>query len=177
MTASKLILSLMLLPLAALPSEAQQIAPVALRVTDASIMEAMPEPVRPLVARRDTEPDSRPTFSQLGGVVGGVLGGVVGTVAGAYVGGLSAAGCHGEFCGLGRVILGAGIGESIGLGLGAHIGSRSQRHENIMLTSLTSTAILVGGTALGLAMSDGGAIMLPLTPALQLAAALAIERY
>lgn len=177
MTASKLILSAMFLSLAALPCAAQRLSPLALRGSDAPMMTASPESVSPLVARRDTQPTPSRTINPVGGVIGGVLGGVVGTFAGAFLGAATAEGCQGEDCGLVNVILGAGIGESIGVGLGAHVGSGSQRHENLVLTSLTSTAILVGGTALGLAMSDGGAIMLPLTPALQLAAALAIERY
>ena len=176
MTASKLILSMMFLPLAALPSEAQRLAPVALRGSDAPMMSALPESASPLAARRDTQPAPR-RINPVGGVVGGVLGGVVGTFAGAYIGGLTAAGCQGEDCGLLNVILGAGIGESIGVGLGAHLGSGSQRHENIVLTSLTSAGILVGGTLLGVAMNNAGVVMLPLTPALQLAATLAIERY
>lgn len=177
MTASKLILSMMFLPFAALPSEAQRLAPVALRGSDSPMTNVLPESASPLAARRDTQPVARRTINPVGGVVGGVLGGVLGTFAGAYVGGLTAAGCQGEDCGLLSVILGAGIGESIGVGLGAHVGSGSQRHENIMLTSLTSAGILVGGTMLGVAMNNAGVVMLPLTPALQLAATLAIERY
>ena len=177
MTASKLILSMMFLPLAALPCAAQRLAPVAPRGSDAPRMSASPESVSPLVARRDTQPTPSRTINPVGGVIGGVLGGVVGTFAGAFIGSATAEGCQGEDCGLVNVILGAAIGESIGVGLGAHVGSGSQRHENILLTSLTSAGILVGGTLLGVAMRDAGVVMLPLTPALQLAATLAIERY
>jgi hypothetical protein len=177
MTASKLMLSLMFLPLAALPSEAQRLTPVALRVSESPMTSVLPESASPLAARRDTQPVARRTINPVGGVVVGVLGGVVGTFAGAFIGSATAEGCQGEDCGLLNVILGAGIGESIGVGLGAHVGSGSQRHENIVLTSLTSAGILVGGTLLGVAMNSAGVVMLPLTPALQLAATLAIERY
>lgn len=177
MTASKLILSMILLPLAAIPSGAQRLAPVALRGADSPMTSVLPESTSPLAARRDTQPVARRTINPVGGVIGGVLGGVVGTFAGAFVGAATAEGCQGEDCGLLNVILGAGIGESIGVGLGAHVGSGSQRHENILLTSLTSASILVGGTMLGVAMNNAGVVMLPLTPALQLAATLAIERY
>jgi hypothetical protein len=177
MTATKLILSMLFLPLAALPSEAQRLAPVALRASDSPMTSVLPESSSPLAARRDTQPVARRTINPVGGVIGGVLGGVVGTFAGAFIGSATAEGCQGEDCGLLNVILGAGIGESIGVGLGAHVGSGSQRHENILLTSLTSAGILVGGTMLGVAMNNAGVVMLPLTPALQLAATLAIERY
>lgn len=176
MTATRLILSMMSLPLTAIPSEAQRLTPVALRGSDTSMTIALPQPVPSLEARRDTQPASRSAFNPLGGVAVGLLGGIVGTFAGGYIGALSAAGCHGEFCGLGSALTGAGIGESIGVALGTHFGSGSRRHENIMLTSLTSAGILVGGTLLGVAMNRAGVVMLPLTPALQLAAALAIER-
>ena len=139
---------------------------------------ASSEPSSPFLVRRDTQATPPPrTINPVGGVIGGVLGGVLGTFAGAFLGGATAEGCQGEDCGLVNVILGAGIGESIGVGLGAHVGSGSQRHENILLTSLTSAGILVGGTLLGVAMNNAGVVMLPLTPALQLAATLAIERY
>lgn len=177
MTATKLILSMLFLPLAALPSEAQRLAPVALRGSDAPMMTVSPVSVSPFVARRDTQPAPSRTINPVGGVIGGVLGGVVGTFAGAFLGSATAEGCQGEDCGLLNVIIGAGIGESIGIGLGAHVGSGSQRHENILLTSLTSASILVGGTLLGAAMNNAGVVMLPLTPVLQLAATLAIERY
>lgn len=177
MTASKLILSMMFLPLAALPSEAQRLAPVALGGMEASMMIVAPTPISPFVARRDTLLSPPRTMNPVGAAVGGVLGGVLGTFAGAYVGGLTAAGCQGEDCGLLGVILGAGIGESIGVGLGTHVGSGSQRHENIVLTSLTSASILVGGVAAGIGMGKlgVGGIMIPLTPAVQLAVAMAIE--
>lgn len=177
MTASTLILSMILLPLAALPSEAQRLAPVAARGMNASMSNDAPKPVSPLVARRDTLLSPPRTMNPVGAVIGGVLGGVVGTFAGAFIGAATAEGCHGEECGLWNAIIGAGIGESIGVGLGTHVGSRSQRHENIVLTSLTSASILVGGFAAGIGMGKMGVggIMIPLTPAVQLAVAMAIE--
>lgn len=179
MSASRLLVCLMLLPIATLPMEAQRIAPVAARGTDASMMSAVPERVSPLVARRDTEPEPRREIRPVGTLLGGTLGGVVGTFVGMYAGAMSAQGCHGEECGLMSALLGAAVGESIGVGLGAHVGSGSRHHENIVLTSLTSAGILVGGLAAGVGLGQMGVgeIMIPVIPALQLAAALAIESH
>ena len=116
-------------------------------------------------------------ISPLGTIVGGTVGGVVGVFLGAFVAEGISKGCQGEDCGLLNAILGVGIGEALGVGIGAHVGSGSHELDRLLLTSLTSVGILVGGTVVGAGLSHAGvgAIMIPLTPALQLAAALAIE--
>lgn len=179
MTASKLILSMMFLPLAALPGEAQRVQPVAARAADASMMLLVPD--RGPMAARDTEPAAHPTISSDGALVGGVLGALIGGVAGMYIGAAIRDGCHGDFCALEGAVLGIGIAEPLGLAVGAHLGSGSTRHERILLTAATSAGILVGGTLLGVAAGQVAGpvalVMLPLIPALQVAAAVAIERH
>ena len=165
----------LLVPVVALPAHAQGIAPLAARAVDAAPFDAVSRAV--LAPAADTLPAPSRTTSRTGTVVGGFLGGVVGTFIGAGVGASSSQGCHGEMCGFAAAILGAAIGESVGVGIGSHVGSGSRSHGNMVLTSLSSAGILVGGTLLGVALHQGGVIMLPLTPALQLAAAVAIEQH
>lgn len=177
MTATRLLLTLMLLPCVARPSEAQRLAPVAVRALDVAPLNVAEQPGATFSAASpaDTLPEPRRAISPVGTIIGGVAGGVVGAFVGLALGARSAEGCHGEECGLLNAILGFALGESLGVGVGAHLGSRSTRHENVILTTLTSTAILVGGTFLGAAMQQAGAVMVPLTPAMQLTAAWAIE--
>lgn len=178
MTASKLILSMMFMLVAALPGEAQRVEPMAARAADASMMMLVLDRVP--MAARDTEPAAHPTISSDGVLVGGVLGGLIGGVAGMYLGAAIRDGCQGDFCGLEGAVLGIGIAEPLGLAIGAHLGSGSTRHERILLTAATSAAILVGGTLLGAAAGQAAGpvalVMIPLIPALQVAAAVAIER-
>lgn len=178
MTRSKPILSILLL-LYALPSEAQRLAPVAARAADASMMTSVPDRASP--AARDTEPEPHRAIRSDGALVGGVLGGLVGGVAGIYLGAASRKGCHGDFCALDGALLGIVIGEPLGLAIGSHLGSRSTRHERVVLTTATSAAILIGGTLVGVGLGQTvgpvGLFMIPLIPALQLAAAVAIESH
>ena len=176
MNATRLFASITLVSLAALPARAQYLSPVAMRASDAATsLSRTSHPANASVAAsRDTLPAFRETHP-VRTIVGGVLGGVVGAFAGGMLGAASAAGCKGEFCGLSGIVLGGALGESIGLSLGAHLGSGSSRHDNIILTSLTSAGILVAGTFLGAGMGQSGSIMVPVVPALQLAVALAIE--
>lgn len=179
MPASKLILSMMFVLVAALPGEAQRVEPVAARSVDASIKLLVPAR-GPMVAR-DTEPAAHPTISSDGALAGGVLGGLIGGVAGVYLGAASRKGCHGDFCALDGALLGIMIGEPLGLAIGSHIGSGSPRHDHIVLTTAASAAILVGGALVGVGLGQTvgpvGLFMIPIVPALQLAAAVAIERH
>jgi Na+/H+ antiporter NhaA len=113
--------------------------------------------------------------------LGGFAGGAVGTVLGMAIGAAVSQGCHGEFCELPGIVLGMSLGESIGLATGANIASRSHRPERIVLTSLASVGILAGGAFASKSLSrrnvNAGAIMTPIIPALQLAAAVAIESH
>jgi hypothetical protein len=124
-------------------------------------------------AARDTLP-SPPELSLAGTVLGGIGGGVVGAFTGIAIGAESARGCHEDFCQLGPAVLGLLLGESLGVGLGTHLGSRSLKHDHILLTTLSSAVILVSG-ALVASSAPQGFVMLPLTPILQIGAAWAIE--
>lgn len=171
MKVSRLLLAMTLGICLAPRSDAQRIAPVALRAADSAPIYTT-SPVDKLSPDADTQQLSRQRFSPVGTIAGGIAGGAIGFVAGMYAGAATAEGCNGEDCGLYPAILGAALGEAIGLGLGAHLGSRSPNHGNIVLTSLTSVAIgLVGGM---LAVPMGPAA-LAVVPVGQLAAAWAIE--
>jgi hypothetical protein len=181
MTASRLLLSTLLVPMLVMPCGAQRLGPVALRASDAAapvIVEARAG--ASFASASGTVPDPVRETSVVGTVIGGVVGGAVGTFLGAMVGTSASNGCQGDLCGLEGAMLGVLIGEPLGLGIGAHLGSRSQRHENIAMTSLTSVGILAGGvlTGIGLGHLGGaGAVMVPLTPILQLVTAVAIETH
>jgi hypothetical protein len=164
----------LLLLLAGVPCRAQYLAPVAVRrlATAAATHQA-----RDVAASRDTLADGRREISRVGAIVGGVAGGVAGAYVGLEIAANATRNCRGEFCGFGEALLGLGLGESIGLAVGAHVGSRSDRHENIFITSLASAGILVAGTYAGVMLGPAGEIMVPLTPMLQLAAAVAIESH
>jgi hypothetical protein len=170
------ITSALLLSLAVVPTGAQYLAPVGVRPLGAA--STMP-PSRDTISSADTLADARREISPVGTIIGGAVGGVAGALVGVAIASRTSQGCVGEFCGLGEALIGFGLGESIGLAIGAHVGSRSTRHENIFLTSLSSVGILVGGVlaAVALDRAGGAGIMIPLTPALQLAAALAIESH
>ena len=176
MNATRLFVSALLVPLVARPASAQYLAPVVVRAPGVTTSLATTQPANArATALRDTLP-ALPESHPVRTIVGGIAGGVAGSILGLGIGAGLAQGCHGEFCGFAPVLLGIAIGESVGLSVGAHLGSGSTRHENIFLTSLTSAGILVAGTFLGAGIGQRGAIMVPITPALQLAVALAIER-
>jgi hypothetical protein len=111
---------------------------------------------------------------------GGVGGGIVGGSAGLFGGLLAGVAldhthtCMGEDCSLGQALVGAAVGETIGLAVGAHIGSASRG--NLALAVLTSAGISAAGI---LALRHPGraapAIMITI-PVLQLAAVSALER-
>jgi hypothetical protein len=166
----------LLVPLAAAPSAAQYATPVAVRRLEAP---ATMHVSGTLAAPVDTLPQSCREISAVGTIVGGAVGGAVGALVGIGIASRTNRSCTGEFCGLGEGLVGFGLGESIGLAVGAHLGSRSPRAENVVFSSVASVGILVGGVLAAVALErvDGGVIMIPLTPAFQLAAALAIESH
>lgn len=85
-----------------------------------------------------------------------------------------ARGCHEDLCGPVQAAFAGLVGESLGLAIGAHLGSGSTSGDRLILSSLTSVGIMTGGVLASLA---GGVVVLPLTPVLQLAAAYAIESH
>jgi hypothetical protein len=185
MTATRTLLStplVFLFMLAALPADAQQLAPLAARVSDAVPVDQRTTPAVAVATGRDTLPTPRREISPVGTIIGGVAGGVLGTFVGVLAGAGISEGCKGEMCQMGPVILGAVVGEAVGLATGAHVGSRSGSHGHVVVSAFTSVGIVIAGAFLGAGLNGAGAgglgmIMVPVTPALQLAAALAIESH
>ena len=188
MTVSRLLLSLALVPSLATPGRAQRIERSAPRAFDAAPPRREPAASQsiagtPFTSMPPSAPDTLPTrprtVNAAGAVIGGLIGGTLGTVGGAWLGAMASAGCQGEDCRLLGAVVGGLIGEPLGLALGVHVGTRSEQHENLLVTSLASGAILAGGVVAGLKLGrlDGrvGGAMIPLTPVLQLVTALAIE--
>src|SRR5258705_13976421 len=116
MTASRLLLTMMVVPSVAPLCEAQRlapVAPVALRQSDMPLVAVVERPGAPLAVRAaaaDTIPAQEREISQIGTIIGGVGGGLVGAALGMAIGARSAEGCHGDMCGLGNVVLGLAIG-------------------------------------------------------------------
>jgi hypothetical protein len=112
----------------------------------------------------------------LGGVSGGVIGGGAGFVGGMLAGATwgSRSGCSGEDCGLGTAILGAALGEAIGLAVGTHLGSASRG--DLLLATLTSTAIGAAGLLAAFNAEGSAPAILVAVPVVQMLAVLAIER-
>jgi hypothetical protein len=186
MTVSRLLLSALLVPLLAMPSGAQLIAPVALRALDGATPTGDWRAGRlstgaPLTAASgDIAATTVQPISPGRTIAGGLVGGALGTVGGFALGVIASDDCNGgEDCGQVGGVVGAVIGESVGLALGAHIGARSTQHDKLLLTSLASAGIAAAGALAGVGLSEIGGnlglIMVPLTPVLQLAAVMAIE--
>jgi hypothetical protein len=146
------ITALLSLQLVAVPGRAQYLAPVAVRPLAAA---AITRQDVDAVPRRDTLTDAR----------------------GLAIASRTHMDCHVDYCGLAEGALGLGLGESIGLALGAHLGSRSTHSAHIVTTALSSVVIAAGGTFAALMLGEGGVIMVPFTPALQLAVALMVESH
>ena len=178
MTAIRSLLTTSLgLLLAALPGEAQQLAPLAVRASGVALIDRNATSAVAVATARDTLPTPRREISPVRTILGGVTGGVVGTFVGLLAGGAASQGCHGDMCQFGPILLGAAIGESIGLAAGAHVGSRSSNHGHVLTSAVASAGIAVAGTFVGAGLASVSGLMVPLTPALQLAAALAIESH
>jgi hypothetical protein len=115
-------------------------------------------------------------FLTWGGVIGGAVGGSAGLFGGLLAGAMLAhtGTCAGEDCSLGAALVGAGVGEVLGLATGAHIGSAGRG--NLALAILASTAIGAAGIyAAGQAGGSAPGVVLAI-PVMQLAAVLVIER-
>ena len=126
-------------------------------------------PVRSAAAP-DTIASTRNRVDVEMGVIGGVLGGTLGGVAGIGIGVAAARDCTGDYCGLVEVGLGLIVGESVGLAVGAHLGSKGRA--NPVAVTLASLAVGVAGTVLG-AHVGGWPILL--VPVAQLATVLSLE--
>jgi hypothetical protein len=187
MTVSRLLLSVLLVPLLATPSGAQLVRPLALRASDRPPTSdwtggrlSIGAPVASTTG--DTAPATARPISVARTITGGLVGGALGMVGGFALGVMASDDCGGgEDCGLAGGVIGALIGESVGLAIGAHIGARSTQHDKMLLTSLASAGIAAGGALAGVGLSEIGGnlglIMVPLTPVLQLAAVMALEAH
>lgn len=107
-------------------------------------------------------------------IMGGVLGGMVGLVAGGYAGFRveTAGGCrpYDDFCGFGGAIVGAALGESIGMGTGVWLGGGRRGSGGAIFASLGLGVVGVLGAA-----ATGGAL-LPVVPIAQLIGAVVVDR-
>ena len=169
MKVSTAIASVIVATLLSVPSEAQHRAPVGVQRL------ALSEGFEPSTAARRDTAEGRSEINVVGGIVGGLLGAAGGAFVGTMVGASSASGCRGEYCAWGPALLGFGLGESIGLALGAHLGARGRG--NVAMTAISSVGILVGGLVVAGAVPRGTpGVAITLIPAAQLAMALAMER-
>jgi hypothetical protein len=121
-----------------------------------------------------------PSERRQGSVAWPIVGGILAGGAGFLVGGFSGAACtttrHADFSSIGGFIVGAPIGEMIGLPIGVHLGNG--RRGNFPLVFLASVGIAGTGIWLTSALGDyrTPAFSLPLTALTQLIACVAIER-
>jgi hypothetical protein len=156
-------------------SSAQHVSPSGARAVDGGT--PLPSFLDTIPGVRHDAAEQLPKRAQT--LVGGAVGGVGGALLGMAIARQTSKGCSGDFCSIGASFLGFALGESIGLAVGAHLGSGSSGSEKIVATTLSSLGILAGSTfaAVGLSRAGMGGIMIPLTPALQLGAALLIESH
>ncbi|MEO5818502.1 MAG: hypothetical protein ABIT20_24750 [Gemmatimonadaceae bacterium] len=160
--------SAMLVLTAAHTSFAQQMEPVAassrLRSTETAFSPSA-----------ESQVTTRPV-NMWGGVAGRVLGGGAGFFGGMMLGAseISRRSCTGEDCGLANAIIGSMIGESVGLAVGAHYGSRGRG--NLAIQMLTSTAIGAAGLYSAWYAEGAAPIILGAVPVVQLLAVMAMEK-
>lgn len=112
-------------------------------------------------------------------VVGGVVGGVAGFFLFGYAGAMIAddPDSNEGFEELAGFVVGATIGESIGLPVGVHLANR--REGKVLPAMLVSLGIGAAGVALALAADGSGAlpaVILGVTPVAQLVSSIHIER-
>ena len=155
---------------------AQYVSPSAVQAVHT---DAMPSHLDTMETRRPEVP--KRSINRVNTVFGGAVGGVGGTLLGLAIARQTSQGCHGELCGLGDALIGFTLGETIGVAVGAHLASGATGSGKVLQTTLASLGILVGGAFAGAGLSSLnsglGEIMLPLTPVLQLAAAVWIESH
>jgi len=108
------------------------------------------------------------------GVLGGGLGLLLGGVAGAAI--AEVRGCTSFACGLGYPLLGAAVGETVGLSSGVYLGT--ERRGSYLLTLLggLATTVVVVGVGGNLVGSDADPLTLAAVPVLQLAITILIAQ-
>jgi hypothetical protein len=161
------VLSLSFVALGLSPVSAQRVDPSGQTRIGGGAHE-MPRPMQ------GTEPALHPVRGIAGGVLAGGLGLGLGLIGGANIS--SGPRCPGEDCGIVGAIVGATVGESVGLALGTHFAGRGQG--NVFVTTLTSTAIGMAGVAAAFAVSNERAApyIIGITPIIQSAVLLMMER-
>lgn len=109
-------------------------------------------------------------------IAGGVLAGGAGFLAGGFLGASCTYTPNADFSGIGGFIVGAPIGEAIGLPIGVHLGNG--RRGNLPLAMFASMGIAGTGIVVTAALDDYRApvITLPVTALTQFVACVAIER-
>lgn len=109
-------------------------------------------------------------------IAGGVLAGGAGFLAGGFLGASCTYTPNADFSGIGGFIVGAPIGEAIGLPIGVHLGNG--RRGNLPLAMFASMGIVGTGIVVTAALDDYRApvITLPVTALTQFVACVAIER-
>jgi hypothetical protein len=108
------------------------------------------------------------------GVLGGGLGLLLGGVAGAAI--AEARRCTSFACGFGYPLLGAAVGETVGLSSGVYLGT--ERRGSYLLTLLggLATTVVVVGVGGNLVGSDADPLTLAAVPVLQLAITILIAQ-
>ena len=171
---TRFVLASVLGVLASSPCGAQYLMPVGVRPPDLPLSsDAAPH------AAVIVFPDSvGQSINRAGGIAGGLLGGALAGAIGAAIALEQSRRCEGDLCGLGYGLLGFAIGEPIGLAVGTHIGAKG--HGNVLLSSFASFGLLIVGGALTAGVSSVapplGVVGVIAVPAVQISAALAIER-
>jgi hypothetical protein len=165
---ARLSASAMLMLTAAHTSFAQQMEPVAASSRVLSTESSF-------TPSAESQVTTRPV-NMLAGVAGGIAGGSAGFLGGMLLGAseISRRNCTGEDCGLANAIIGSVIGESVGLAVGGHYGSRGRG--NLAIQMLTSTAIGAAGLYSALYAEGAAPIILGAVPVVQLLAVLAMEK-
>lgn len=160
---------------AASPAGAQRAAPPlsALRA-DAPGAAPVPYALAPAAALQESGRYVSDATLALGGIVGGGAGIIGGGLLG-YGLETGLAGCEGqEWCGFAGTVFGAMIGEVVMLPLGVHLANRSR---GSYLPGLgMSLAVGLAGFTLAAVAGESVPLVVPVIPAAQLVAAVAVER-
>jgi hypothetical protein len=133
-----------------------------------------PLPLTPFPLAQDSAVSTGPLI--FGGILGGALGMVLGAAAGSGLEVLLADDCY-DFCGLGGGIIGAGVGESLGMAFGVHTANRQRG--SFAASVVGPLGVLVTALVAGMALDDANvpAAMVGIAvPVLQLTTSIRGER-
>jgi hypothetical protein len=129
--------------------------------------QVVPEYIAPAA---DTQPTYRwqVRWTVVGATVGATAGWFLGFLGGAVAGG----NCQGDYCVLGYMAMGALVGETLGTGLGAHLGNGGRGHP---LASVAAVSALTGLAALLFYENTDPAQLSIFLPLVQLPVAVLVE--